>query len=103
MYFQKDENEASSRWTVGKITEVVSSKDGIVRRATVHYQNASETKCRFTDRAARSLIKLFHIDDQNWQADMAEVEKLVEELKDKEPVNMQAMLLLIRCLTLVMV
>jgi hypothetical protein len=63
---------------------VTVSKDGIVRRAEVMYQNASESQPRYTDRAARSLIKLFHIDDQHWQADMAEVERLVNDLKKVE-------------------
>ena len=33
IYFQKDESELSSKWTVGKVTEVIVSKDGLVRRA----------------------------------------------------------------------
>ena len=41
VYFKKEESELSSKWTVGKITEVVHSKDGQVRRATVQYQNAN--------------------------------------------------------------
>ena len=70
---------------MGKITEVIHSKDGQVRRATVQYQNANEKEFRLTDRAARSLVKLFHIDDENWTDDMAEVEKLVEKIQnDKE-------------------
>ena len=85
VYFKKEESELSSRWTVGKITEVIHSKDGQVRRATVQYQNANEKEFRLTDRAARSLVKLFHIDDENWTDDMAEVEKLVEKIQnDKE-------------------
>ena len=89
IYFQKDESELSSKWTVGKVTEVTRSRDGLVRRATVMYQNANENKPRNTDRATRSLIKLFHIDDQDWQADMAEVEKIVSALKqDKEEASL---------------
>ena len=84
VWFQKDENEFSSRWTVGKVTEIVKSKDGIVRRAQVQYQNATEDAPRTTDRAARSLIKLFHIDDQDWQSDMGEVERLLFDLKNEE-------------------
>ena len=89
IYFQKDESELSSKWTVGKVTEVTRSRDGLVRRATLMYQNANENKPRNTDRANRSLIKLFHIDDQDWQADMAEVEKIVSALKqDKEEASL---------------
>ena len=53
VYLRKEENELSSRYTVGKVVEVVkSSKDGLVRRVSVQYQNASENKPRTTDRAA---------------------------------------------------
>ena len=39
---------------------------------------------KLTDRAARSLFKLFNIDDQSWMEEMAEVEKLVFDLQDIE-------------------
>ena len=85
IYFKKEDSELSSTWTVGKVSEVEKSKDGLVRRVWVQYQNFGENSPRFTDRSVRSLIKLFHIDDQNWQDDMAEVEKLIDELqKDKD-------------------
>ena len=84
VYFKKEESELSSTWTVGKVAEIVKSRDGLVRRAQVQYQNFEENFPRFTDRAARSLVKLFHIDDQNWQDDMAEVEKLVDLLQKDE-------------------
>ena len=52
-----------------------------VRRAIVQYKNSNEEGIRTSDRAARSIIKLFNVDDQNWQADMEEVNKLLEVLK----------------------
>ena len=78
------ENDLSSSWTVGKILDVVLGRDGQVRRATVQYQNPGEefNVKRTTDRAARSLIRLFHIDDQNWAKDMAEAEKVLELLQN---------------------
>ena len=82
MYFQKVENEWSSKWTVGKIVEIVKSKDGIVRSAHVQYQNAGEDAPRTTFRAARSLIKLFNIDDESWQSDMDKVEKLMNQMEE---------------------
>ena len=81
VYFRKVESELSSKWTVGKITAVVKGRDDVVRRATVQYQNSNEENPRFTDRAARSLIKLFNIDDASWQKYMDLVEKLIEETK----------------------
>ena len=54
-------------------------KDEVVRRAVISYQNASEDVARFTDRGARSLIKLFNIDDNSWQQEMDVVSKLIDE------------------------
>ena len=48
---------------------------------TLQYQNSSEDQPRYTDRAARSLIKLFNIDDISWQQEMDLIEKLIEEAK----------------------
>ena len=87
VYFRKVESELASKWTVGKIVDVTKSKDGLVRRVDVQYQNSTENEPRVTDRAARSLIKLFNIDDTTWQDDMDEVEKLVEAImrEDEDP------------------
>ena len=82
VYFRKVEGELSSKWTVGKVSDIEKGRDGVVRRCTVQYQNASEEQPRYTDRAARSLVKLFHIDDVSWQQDMDLVEKLIAESKD---------------------
>ena len=48
------------------------------------YFNHKENKPRFTDRAVRSLVKLFSIDDSYFMHDMAKVEKLMTDLKTKE-------------------
>ena len=84
VYFRKTEHELSSSWTLGKIVDVVYSKDGVVRRVTVEYQNASESIKRETDRAARSMIKLFHIDDKNWCQEMAKVDTVLEVLNEDD-------------------
>ena len=81
VFFQKEENVLSSKWTIGKIIEVEKGRDGLVRRAWIQYQNASEEAPRETDRAARSIVKLMNIDDTNWLDEMAEIEKLVDLLE----------------------
>ena len=84
VWFKKTESELSNDWTLGKIVSITKSRDGFIRRAEVQYQNATETEPRNTDRAVRSLIKLFHLDDTTWLDDMNEVEELVKALKEND-------------------
>ena len=44
VFFRKVENELSSEWTVGIISDIVKSKDDVIRRVEVKYQNANENK-----------------------------------------------------------
>ena len=80
IYFQKEEGDLASKWSLGLVHEVVRGKDQKVRRISIKYQNAGETIPRYTDRAARSTIKLFNIEDSTWQDDMRDIEKLREDL-----------------------
>ena len=82
VYFQKTENELSSDWTMGQVYYVTRSRDGVVRRVCVKYFNHKENKPRFTDRAVRSLVKLFGISDSYFMQDMAKVEKLMANLRN---------------------
>ena len=84
VYFRKVENELSSSWTLGKVVDFVRSKDGIVRRVTIEYQNTSESHKRETDRAARSMIKLFHIEDKGWCQEMTKVDTVLELLNEDD-------------------
>ena len=63
---------------------VTRSRDGVIRRVCVKYFNHKENKPSFTDRAVRSLVKLFSIDDSYFIQDMAKVEKLVADLRKEE-------------------
>ena len=81
--FQKVANELSSDWTVGQIESVVRSKDGAIRRVEVRYHNQSDKEPKFTDRAVRSLVRLFNVEDNYYIEDMAEVEKIIGDLEDK--------------------
>ena len=71
----------SPKWTLGKVVSVVRSKDGMVRRATIEYQNSTDDFVRTTDRAVRSLIKIWYIDDNGWQEDISRLEKLIDAIK----------------------
>ena len=82
--FQKSESDLSSVWTVGLVSDVIVSKDGLIRRVIIRYQNASENDARTTDRAVRRVVRLLNIDDTSLTKDMAEVEKLVKSLDKKQ-------------------
>ena len=83
VYFQKTENELSSDWTAGQIDSVIRSRDGVVRRANVRYFNHSKKEPRLSDRAVRSLVRLFNIEDNYFISDMAEVEAMMFDLQKK--------------------
>ena len=81
VYFKKTESELSNHWSLGQVVDVTYSKDGVVRRCSVQYQNAKEDFKRTTDRAARSLIKLFHIDDTDFNTELSKIEVMIEDLE----------------------
>ena len=89
VYFKKVENNISSSWTVGKVVSIKLGRDRTPRRAEVKYHNPGDFFAKITDRAARSLVKLFNVEDSTWKEDMKEVEKVTKALKeDKTDVNL---------------
>ena len=89
VYFQKRENEWDSPYTIGEVESVTRSKDGVIRRCVVKYFNATvdpkdplapASGPMFTDRAVRSLIRLFNIEDNYFVDEMNQVEKLITSL-----------------------
>ena len=84
VYFMKTDNSISSQWTIGQVDSIVRSKDQKIRRVVIRYYNYKEDQIRYTDRALRSIKKLFNIEDTYFIHDMAQVEKMVEALNSKE-------------------
>ena len=81
VYFQKRESElGSGKWTVGQVESITKGKDGLIREASIRYQNHSDDHSRVTDRAVRKLVKLFSIDDASVHQEMQEVEVMLKEL-----------------------
>ena len=81
VYFQKRESElGSGKWIIGQVENVTKGKDGLIREASIRYQNHNENHSRITDRAVRKLVKLFSIDDASIQQEMQEVEDMLKEL-----------------------
>ena len=72
--FQKKDGELDNAWSLGRIDQLVKSRDGFSRRAVIRYQNAKENFMRTSDRHIRSLIKVWAVDDQNVDEDLAQLE-----------------------------
>ena len=79
VFFRKKDGELDGSWQVGVVDEVERSNDGIIRRVSIKYHNASEDIPRFTDRSVRSVVKLFNVDEGTWKTDMAQVQKLLND------------------------
>ena len=83
VYFQKRESDLTSKWTIGQVDSVIRSKDGAIRRANVRFYNSGENQARFTDRAVRSLCRIFNVEDNYFIHDMAKVEDMIKMLDGK--------------------
>ena len=81
VYFQKKESELSSPWIMGRVDQIIRSRDGVIRRAVVKYRNSGEKEDRVTDRSVRKLIKLYSVDDPDLQVDLNKVQVRLEELQ----------------------
>ena len=73
IYFQKDSSGLSPTWTTGMVDETVEGDDDLVREVVIRYRNSSEEFDRFTNRAARSCVRLHNMDDNNLADDLHEL------------------------------
>ena len=89
VYFQKLENDISSDWTLGQVDSVVRGKDGQIRRVTVRYCNITEGVARYTERSVRSLVRLFHVEDDYFTRDLDLAEKLLTSLNEQDDRRVQ--------------
>ena len=69
------------KWIVGKVLESVKSKDGVVGKCTIQYQNSSEDQLSYTDSAARSKYKFPNMLDKSWN----EFEEYKQDVLDTLP------------------
>jgi hypothetical protein len=80
VYFKKTTGVLRSPWALGLVHEVDIGRDGLIRMVTVRYFNSTEpSKPQYTDRAVRSLVRLFHIDELSWAQDMDRVRYICQK------------------------
>ena len=58
VYFQRSEGALVGVWMIGRVDQLVRSRDGLIRRILVKYRNNKENFDRITERSARKLIKI---------------------------------------------
>ena len=79
VYFIKAESKLSNDYTMGMVEQVNTGKDGLIRRVVVKYFNETEKNARMTDRAVRSLVRIFSIDELCLSEDLAELQKVLDK------------------------
>ena len=74
-----------SNWKIGEVDQVIVGRDGLIRRAVIKYYNGDEKTSvyrpltpQFTDRAVRSLVKLWSMDEACLFDDLAELQGRVD-------------------------
>ena len=87
--FQKEESALDNTWSLATVDQLVQGRDGLSRRAILRYKNFKEAFHRVSDRHVRSVVKVWSVDDQNVDEDLAELQKRLrktnrgEELVDQ--------------------
>ena len=84
VYFMKSESKLSNEYTMGKVDQVITGKDGITRRIVIKYFNHNESEPKFSDRAVRSVIKIFSIDEFCLAEDLAILQKKIDKKFGKQ-------------------
>jgi hypothetical protein len=80
VYFKKSEGAIRSPWSMGIVDSVDIGRDGLIRHVAVKYYNASEPNTpHITDRAVRSLVRLFNVDELHWQEDMDRIQEVCKD------------------------
>ena len=71
--FLKQENQLSSTYQYGMISDLSRSSDDKIRKATVRYRNSTEGVDRFTNRAVRQLIVIHPVDELNIMEELGQI------------------------------
>ena len=80
----KSESKLSNEYTMGKVDQVIAGRDGIARRIIIKYFNPNESEPKFSDRAVRSVIKIFSIDEFCLAEDLAILQKRIDKKFGKQ-------------------
>ena len=76
IYFKLRDSVVGSKWCVGKVEDIILSKDGKVRKIVVGYRydtEQGERKFSVVERPVRECVKLFNIEDTGLFEDITAV------------------------------
>ena len=73
LLFLQQENQLSSTYQYGMISDLSRSSDDKIRKATVRYRNSTEGVDRFTNRAVRQLIVIHPVDELNIMEELGQI------------------------------
>ena len=79
VYFRKTEGPIAGPWTMGMVDNVLKGRDLLIREVRVRYHNADHSQPQYTERAVRSLVRLFNVDELDWQYDLERIDKICQE------------------------
>ena len=68
---------------MGKVDLVYRGADGIIRNVDVIYRNSQDDFNRISNRAIRTLVKLFALDENCIQDDLSVLQRRIDKLTDQ--------------------
>ena len=82
--FKLKDSVLASTWRIGKVEDVHTGRDGLVRGADVSYKNmvpgTDDMQHMVVQRPAKQLVKLFHINDTTLLSDITKVRQVTREI-----------------------
>lgn len=82
--FKLKDSVLASTWRIGKVEDVHTGRDGLVRGADVSYKNivpgTDDMQHMVVQRPVKQLVKLFHINDTTLLSDISKVRQVTREI-----------------------
>ena len=78
--FLKQENQLSSTYQYGMISDLLKSSDEKILKATVRYRNSTEAVDRFTNRTMPQLIVIHPVDELNIMEELGKIATFADML-----------------------
>ena len=84
LFLKEESSKATSTYQFGIVLSVDVGRDDRVRMAVVKYRNHNEGVVRTTNRAARSLVIIHHVDEVDVMEELHEASTYIENLQSQQ-------------------